>query len=106
MIQVYSQSMMSVVRLSTLSARNGDPSSSPRVKGHLEVKHPVFYITTGKGGTSTPPTPPPDDHIKINVPTPKIYEHKETFESNYEVDLTKYDYETGKELKDSTWAGS
>ena len=74
-----------------------------RVKGHLEVKHPVFYITTGKGGTSTPPTPPPDDHIKIDVPTPKIYEHKETFESNYEVDLTKYDYETGKELKDSTW---
>lgn len=47
--------------------------------------------------------PPPDDHHKINVPTPKIYEHKETFESNYEVDLTKYDYETGKELKDSTW---
>lgn len=73
-----------------------------RAFGKVEVTYPVFYMTTGAGKPGTPITPPNGggggDSISV-----KIYEHQETFESHYKVDLTKYDYETGYPLKDSIW---
>ena len=75
-----------------------------RAFGKVQVSYPEFYMTTGEG--FTPPTNPDggdgglDTGDNISV---KIYEHQETFESNYKVDLTKYDYETGYPLKDSIW---
>ena len=78
-----------------------------RAFGKVEVTYPVFYMTTGVGKPGTPITPPNGggsgdlgggDSISV-----KIYEHQETFESHYKVDLTKYDYETGYPLKDSIW---
>lgn len=73
-----------------------------RAFGKVQVTHPVFYMTTGVGKPGTPITPPngggSGDSISV-----KIYEHQETFESNYKVGLTKYDYETGYPLKDSIW---
>ena len=33
----------------------------------------------------------------------KVYQHDETFESNYKVELEKRDYETGNPLQGSTW---
>ena len=77
-----------------------------RVKGHVEESYPVFYITTGKtsGGTIIPGTGEDngqlDDGESIDV---KIYQHEETFESNYHVELTKKDYETGYPLQNAVW---
>lgn len=75
-----------------------------RAFGKVEVTYPVFYVTTGKGKPNIPPTGGGGGGLgggdSISV---RIYEHKETFESHYQVDLTKYDYETGHPLKDSSW---
>lgn len=74
-----------------------------RAFGKVEVTYPVFYVTTGKGKPVIPPTGGGGGNLGGDSISVKIYEHKETFESYYQVDLTKYDYETGHPLKDSTW---
>lgn len=80
-----------------------------RAVGNVQEVSPEFYMTTGAGFTPTPGTGGGDsgsgggnrgDSGEISY---RIYEHKETFESNYKVDLTKYDYETGLPLEGSTW---
>ncbi|MEW4411273.1 SpaA isopeptide-forming pilin-related protein [Clostridium sp. AN503] len=77
-----------------------------RAVGKVEEAYPEFYMTTGDGYIPTPGTPDGGsggnrgDSGEISY---VVYEHKETFESNYKVDLKKYDYETGHPLKDSTW---
>lgn len=77
-----------------------------RAMGRYLETSPEFYITTGEGG-STPTTQPSgggggslEEGKGIEV---KIYEHKESFESNYRVELTKKDYETGGALENSLW---
>ncbi len=80
-----------------------------RVKGDASTEYPAFYLTTGKGSAYVPQTPGgsgggngdglgSDSGVSVT-----IYQHKETFESNYKVELKKYDYETGYPLKDSVW---
>lgn len=78
-----------------------------RAKGTYVETNPKFYITTGKGNGSSVITPGENEGggslnggEGIEV---KVYQHEETFESNYKVDLTKKDYETGNELENSTW---
>ncbi len=76
-----------------------------RVKGHEEITPVRFYITNGAGSTQggtgggggTTTTTTDGDIIY------KIYEHTETFESNYKVELEKRDYETGNPLQGSVW---
>lgn len=100
-------------RIEKYTAVSGDRADEAQVLmraiGKVEEVSPEFYMTTGAGFTPTPGTGVGDsgsgggnrgDSGGISY---RIYEHKETFESNYKVDLTKYDYETGLPLKDSTW---
>lgn len=70
-----------------------------RAKGNVEEKKCEFFLTTKYSGTASPtPEKPSDAELSL-----KIYQHNETFESHYKVDLEKRDYETGNPLKDSTW---
>ncbi len=79
-----------------------------RARGHAEFTTPEFYLTAGSGyqGGGTPGGGsgtsgggnPGGGEISVTV-----YEHEEVFESNYHVELTKRDYETGNPLKDSVW---
>ena len=90
----------------------GGKDSQPfyRAFGKVEVTKPQFYMTTqwkpnssdvpGGGGSSGGGGGDLDEVDSITV---KIYDHSETFNSHYKVDLTKYDYETGEPLKDSIW---
>ena len=77
-----------------------------RAKGDFTETYPEFYLTTGKGG-STPVGGIPSGGSSTGGSSGDIklhtYNHKETFESNYKVDLTKYDYETGLPLQNSIW---
>ena len=90
----------------TDDAYNKESQPFYRAFGKVQVTYPEFYMTT-KWKPQEPQEPTPGgggsglgegDTISV-----KIYEHKETFESHYKVDLTKYDYETGHPLKDSIW---
>ncbi len=79
-----------------------------RAVGKVEEAYPEFYMTTGGGYIPTPGTPGGSDGGGGNRGNGgeisyRIYEHKETFESNYRVDLKKYDYETGMPLENTTW---
>lgn len=79
-----------------------------RASGHIEETAPEFYMTTGEGYVPVPGGGGGSDGGGGNRGDSGeisyiVYEHKETFESNYKVDLKKYDYETGLPLKDSTW---
>ncbi len=99
-------------RIEYFKASKADGSPWPgaqqlaRVKGHVEESYPVFYITTGKtsGQPILPDTGEDNGHLNggegIDV---KIYQHSETFESNYHVELTKKDYETGYPLQNAIW---
>ncbi|MBS5064248.1 MAG: cell wall protein, partial [Hungatella hathewayi] len=78
-----------------------------RAKGDVKESNPIFYIST----TSVPGTNPPGggggsggggDNTGGEISV-EIYQHEETFESHYNVELNKYDYETGKPLEKSTW---
>lgn len=68
-----------------------------RAKGNVEEKNCQFFITTKySSNTSTPTTGGGEVSLKV-------YQHSETFESNYKVELEKRDYETGNPLQGSTW---
>lgn len=67
-----------------------------RAKGRLKELNCEFFLTTKYN--SSPITTPGDGEVSL-----KIYEHNETFESNYKVELEKKDYETGYPLQGSTW---
>ena len=78
-----------------------------RAKGNVKETNPVFYISTttvtgsnppGGGGSGGGGGDLTGEEISV-----AIYEHTETFESTYNVELNKYDYETGKPLQNSTW---
>uniref|UniRef100_UPI0006D11399 hypothetical protein n=1 Tax=Clostridium sp. NkU-1 TaxID=1095009 RepID=UPI0006D11399 len=69
-----------------------------RAKGNVIEKGCEFFLTT-KYSANTP-TPTPGDVEEISL---KVYQHNETFESNYKVELEKRDYETGNPLQGSTW---
>ncbi|WP_185967514.1 SpaA isopeptide-forming pilin-related protein [Clostridium sp. HBUAS56010] len=66
-----------------------------RAKGNVKQIDCEFFLTT-KYNASSPTTGDSDASLKI-------YEHNETFESNYKVELEKKDYETGNPLQGSTW---
>ena len=79
-----------------------------RAKGNVKETNPIFYIST----TSVPGTNPPGGgggsgggggDLTVGEISVEIYQHEETFESHYNVELNKYDYETGKPLEKSTW---
>ncbi|MBE5995458.1 MAG: cell wall protein, partial [Paenibacillaceae bacterium] len=66
-----------------------------RAKGNVKQINCEFFLTT-KYSKSAPITG--DSNASL-----KIYEHNETFESNYKVELEKKDYESGYPLQGSTW---
>ncbi len=68
-----------------------------RAKGNVKEKTCEFFLTT-KYSTNAPTPTPGGGDVSL-----KVYQHKETFESNYKVDLEKMDYETGNPLQGSTW---
>lgn len=74
-----------------------------RAKGNVKESTCEFYLTTGYN-PDAPSVPgeegPVSDHEEIHV---EVYQHNETFESNYKVDLVKKDYETGHPLEGSVW---
>ena len=67
-----------------------------RAKGKVREAVPEFYLTTKWQPSDE--TAPGGGEISVTV-----YDHSETFESNYKVDLKKYDYETGFPLNGSVW---
>lgn len=69
-----------------------------RAKGRAKEITCNFYLTTKYSANA--PTPTPGDVGEISL---KVYQHNETFESNYKVELEKRDYETGNPLQGSTW---
>lgn len=69
-----------------------------RAHGTMKVTNPMFYMSTQQLNPEEQPSTGGGDSISVN-----IFEHQETFESNYKVDLTKRDYETGYPLEGSTW---
>jgi uncharacterized surface anchored protein len=69
-----------------------------RAKGRLKEVTCEFFLTTKYSSNATTPTPGDVGEISL-----KVYQHNETFESNYKVDLEKRDYETGNPLQSSTW---
>lgn len=114
---IYNPAYFKVVKVTghieKYTAVSGDRADEAQVLmraiGKVEEVSPEFYMTTGAGFTPTPGTGGDGggsgggnrgDSGGISY---RVYEHKETFESNYKVDLTKYDYETGMPLKDSAW---
>ncbi|MFW6677634.1 SpaA isopeptide-forming pilin-related protein [Lacrimispora sp. AGF001] len=68
-----------------------------RAKGRLKELTCEFYLTTKYSANAPTPTPG-DGEVSL-----KVYQHNETFESNYKVELEKKDYETGNPLQGSTW---
>lgn len=68
-----------------------------RAKGKLKEINCQFFLTTKYSANSPTPTPG-DGEVSL-----KVYQHDETFESNYKVELEKRDYETGNPLQGSTW---
>ncbi|WP_277407456.1 hypothetical protein [Lacrimispora xylanisolvens] len=68
-----------------------------RAKGNVKEKTCDFFLTT-KYSTNAPTPTPGDGEVSL-----KVYQHNETFQSNYQVDLEKKDYETGNPLQGSTW---
>lgn len=76
-----------------------------RAKGHADFTNPEFYLTAGAGyqGGSISGGGNGDGITSGSEISVTVYEHKETFESNYQVELTKRDYETGQPLKDAVW---
>ncbi len=78
-----------------------------RANGHAEFSFPEFYITAGTGYSGEPGTSSTGGTgggLSLgNEISVMVYEHTETFESNYEIELIKKDYETGMELKGSRW---
>jgi len=68
-----------------------------RAKGNVKEKTCEFFITTKYSANAPTPTPG-DGEVLL-----KVYQHDETFESNYKVELEKRDYETGNSLQGSTW---
>lgn len=68
-----------------------------RAKGRLKELTCEFFLTTKYSANAPTPTPG-DGEISL-----KVYQHDETFESNYKVELEKRDYETGNPLQSSTW---
>ena len=89
----------------TDDAYNKESQPFYRAFGKVQVTYPEFYMTTAwKPGPDIPPSSNDGDPLGDgDTITVKIYEHQETFESHYKVDLTKYDYETGHPLKNSIW---
>ena len=89
----------------TDDAYNKESQPFYRAFGKVQVTYPEFYMTTAwKPGPDIPPSGSDGDPLGDgDTITVKIYEHQETFESHYKVDLTKYDYETGHPLKNSIW---
>jgi hypothetical protein len=69
-----------------------------RAKGRLKEIDCKFYLTTKYSANA--PTPTPGEAGELSL---KVYQHNETFESNYKVELEKRDYETGNPLQGSTW---
>ena len=68
-----------------------------RAKGKAKEITCEFYLTT-KYNANTSTSTSGGGEISL-----KVYQHSETFESNYKVDLEKRDYETGNPLQGSTW---
>ncbi|ADL03061.1 SpaA isopeptide-forming pilin-related protein [Lacrimispora saccharolytica] len=68
-----------------------------RAKGRLKELTCEFYLTTKYSANAPTPTLG-DEEVSL-----KVYQHNETFESNYNVGLEKMDYETGNPLPGSTW---
>ena len=68
-----------------------------RAKGRLKELNCEFFLTTKYSANAPTPTPG-DGEVSL-----KVYQHDETFESNYKVELEKKDYETGNPLQGSTW---
>lgn len=68
-----------------------------RAKGKLKEINCQFFLTTKYSANAPTPTPG-DGEVSL-----KVYQHDETFESNYKVELEKRDYETGNPLLGSTW---
>jgi len=68
-----------------------------RAKGNVKEKTCEFFLTTKYSANAPTPTPG-DGEVSL-----KVYQHNETFESNYKVGLEKKDYETGNPLQGSTW---
>ena len=73
-----------------------------RAKGHVEETTCEFYLTNA-WGTSNPQAGEGGNLGEGGELSLQIYEHQETFESNYKVELEKRDYETGHPLEDSHW---
>jgi uncharacterized surface anchored protein len=68
-----------------------------RAKGKVKEINCEFFLTTKYSANAPTPTPG-DGEVSL-----KVYQHNETFESNYKVELEKMDYETGNPLLCSTW---
>ena len=68
-----------------------------RAKGNVKEKTCEFFLTTKYSANSPTPTPGAGE---VSL---KFYQHSETFESNYKVELEKRDYETGNPLQGTTW---
>ena len=69
-----------------------------RAKGRLKEITCEFFLTTKYSANAPTPTPGAGGEISL-----KVYQHNETFESNYKVELKKKDYETGNPLQGSAW---
>ncbi len=62
-------------------------------KGNVKEKTCEFFLTTKYSANAPTPTSG-DGEVSL-----KVYQHDETFESNYKVELEKRDYETGNPLQ-------
>lgn len=90
-------SMSSIVKNSenlTIYIPENEAKDQAMISAGLKVETAELFINIGGAKTTTP---------SGESPTVEIFRHKETFESNYLIDLQKYCAETGLNLEGSTF---
>lgn len=78
----------------TIYIPENDIKDQAMISAGVRPTYEYLYISIGGGKTTTPTG---------ESPVVEIFRHKETFESNYHIDLEKYCAETGLELEGSVF---
>lgn len=74
------------------------PADSGQQHLLADVQYDSWYVYMSFGNRSTPTPGPTGDYYTVTVDT---RQHDETFVSNYNIDLNKFDFETGEPLENA-----